>query len=595
MHRITIAIIGAGPWGLAVLDRLISKALSEPQVGFDIALVDPSQPGPGMHNPDQASYLLLNTITGQVNSFSAKHFNDPELSGALTFLEWVQQNIDSKCSPNSFLPRKTFGEYLKFVYTILKKNLPENVKLTEYLNVTSDLQICASGKLVLTGSNDLNLSTDHVFICTGHGLPVAPDAKSRENTLLPYPPEALHSQISPGMNVGLMGMGLAAVDVISALTEGLGGSFEDINNGNLQYVPSGKEPVIFTFSRTGTPFSCRPSSSLDLSTRYQPLFCHETTLATGRELDFRSDVLPQIEAEMWAAYSIRHALLTSGEQAEKQQRSVFEKLGPSDTSAYARTLHETDSYFDPVGLLLGAPKTLEHKTVAMHERIRDRLRHDVSEAEKGEAGSPFKHGIEILRVVRDFIRSAVNYQRLSPSSQIDFFTVIAPRISQLIVGPPLSRGREWLALIDAGILRLDLGANPELHRNTVDCLWRARSRCDNQSLTVRFDQLIQGYVPNAMTGAKGSTLMTNLINNGICALIGSQSFRSLRVDKVGRPIDATGLPVAGISFLGMPTEGSSYFNHYLPSPRSRAQAFEQADIAIQDMLNTARQHDQVDA
>ena len=54
----------------------------------------------------------------------------------------------------------------------------------------------------------------------------------------------------------------------------------------------------------------------------------------------------------------------------------------------------------------------------------------------------------------------------------------------------------------------------------------------------------------------------------------------LRTDAVGHPIDATGLPVRQLTLLGVPTEGLRYFNHYLPSPKSRSRVFDSIESAL---------------
>jgi hypothetical protein len=52
----------------------------------------------------------------------------------------------------------------------------------------------------------------------------------------------------------------------------------------------------------------------------------------------------------------------------------------------------------------------------------------------------------------------------------------------------------------------------------------------------------------------------------------------------GHPVDATGLSVVAVTVLGLPTEGVTYFSHYLPSPKSRAAAFERIQAIIDRLL-----------
>ncbi|HWT19589.1 MAG TPA: hypothetical protein VN280_11795, partial [Variovorax sp.] len=56
-----------------------------------------------------------------------------------------------------------------------------------------------------------------------------------------------------------------------------------------------------------------------------------------------------------------------------------------------------------------------------------------------------------------------------------------------------------------------------------------------------------------------------------------------RTDTLGHPLDATGLPVRQLTLLGVPTEGLRYFNHYLPSPKSRSRVFDSIQSALDAM------------
>jgi hypothetical protein len=85
-------------------------------------------------------------------------------------------------------------------------------------------------------------------------------------------------------------------------------------------------------------------------------------------------------------------------------------------------------------------------------------------------------------LVRQVIRESVNFDSLDPPSRRVFFDVIAPRISMLVVGPPIERGRQWLALMRAGLLKVDLGPSPEVHRDYARRTWRAQS--------TRFDKAV---------------------------------------------------------------------------------------------------------
>ena len=93
------------------------------------------------------------------------------------------------------------------------------------------------------------------FLTTGYTR----NASSAAEGLIaePYPlPDCLES-IAPGQTVAIGGFGLSAIDVLSALTVGRGGTFRR-DQGDVEYVPGGREPRIVMYSRSGVPCRARP-------------------------------------------------------------------------------------------------------------------------------------------------------------------------------------------------------------------------------------------------------------------------------------------------------------------------------------------------
>ncbi|MDD9884474.1 MAG: FAD/NAD(P)-binding protein [Gammaproteobacteria bacterium] len=584
----SIAIVGAGPWGLAVLDRIVTRARLHSELDLRIDIFDPQEPGTGIHSPHQGEFLLLNTMAGQIDSFSSTHFGGKTMRGALSFMDWIHRYHDARCSSNTFLPRKMFGEYLRFVFDVLRSSLPSNVSLTKHREIAADIRSIADARFAISLESGIEINFDYIFVCTGHGLDNH-DANSNPNDALPvYPIAKLEHEIGGGNTVGLMGMGLVAVDAVSALTEGRGGRFCEQADGKLLYQRSGREPVIYIFSRTGNIFSCRPSTTFDLAAGYEPIFCKESSLPRSNRLDFNKDVSPLIVAEMWAAHSMRRAHLLGGTSAERMQRAKFEAASPKSAITLGKSLLGPGDIFDPETLIMGENGFEFQSPYQARATVIKRLEYDVSESLKGEYFSPYKHGIEVLRALRNFMRYCVSHQKLTPESRCNFFSQIAPRISSLIVGPPVSRGREWLALIEAGVLHIDLGPSPALWRDPIDGFWVARSSHLMTSKTVQFDRLVQGFVSHAPIDVTKSPLLANMAKSGLCALLEMSDHKSLRVNRSGQAVDSTGQTVPGLTILGVPTEGSTYFNHYLPSPNSRAQVFEQINLALDALFTSAQ-------
>ena len=72
LDHVEIAIVGAGPRGVSLLERIgANVAVDPPGVPVSVHLIDPYPPGPGqVWRTDQAGSLLMNTVASQVTLFT---------------------------------------------------------------------------------------------------------------------------------------------------------------------------------------------------------------------------------------------------------------------------------------------------------------------------------------------------------------------------------------------------------------------------------------------------------------------------------------------------------------------------------------------
>ena len=80
-------------------------------------------------------------------------------------------------------------------------------------------------------------------------------------------------------------MGLVALDVITALTIGLGGHYTDAPYGRLVYHRSGREPSIYLFSRSGYPYCAKSFGTADPVGDYEPAICTMEAVAALKRHD----------------------------------------------------------------------------------------------------------------------------------------------------------------------------------------------------------------------------------------------------------------------------------------------------------------------
>ena len=115
-------------------------------------------------------------------------------------------------------------------------------------------------------------------------------------------------------------MGLVGFDLLTALTIGRGGTYEDVGDRK-RYIPSGREPEIYLYSRSGVPYCAKSAHGIDSYGDYQPVVCtpeafreltNPGSSPLRRRVDFRNDLLPLLFAEMQGRYYTHAAFLKGG-------------------------------------------------------------------------------------------------------------------------------------------------------------------------------------------------------------------------------------------------------------------------------------------
>ncbi|MFN3615609.1 MAG: FAD/NAD(P)-binding protein, partial [Rubrimonas sp.] len=254
-----IAIIGGGPRGLGALEALAALGLP-----CAVTVFEP-HPAPGagpVYDPAQTPLNLLNLPTRAVDLGG----------GALgrSFAAWLGPGFD----PDDFPSRAAMGGYLAARFGAVAARLDAKVIAAAADALARDP--LAGGWRVGAGGM-MHGPFDAVALAIGH-QPAQDDpqiaawrahARGRDGlTLVPaYPSEALADLVAQGGDrggpregvVALRGFGLAALDALRALTEGVGGAFS--GEGWSVYRPSGREPRLAPFSRDGMPPAPKPADA----------------------------------------------------------------------------------------------------------------------------------------------------------------------------------------------------------------------------------------------------------------------------------------------------------------------------------------------
>ncbi|HEX6870669.1 MAG TPA: FAD/NAD(P)-binding protein, partial [Micromonosporaceae bacterium] len=269
--------MGLGSRGLSVLERIVTlaKKAGPDAVTVRIEVIDPTCSGAGVHAIDQPDYLLLNTTAAAVSMFpdAATVGSDVDEPGPSLF-DWVTERglrvaedgftVGTEgrlIRPTDFLPRRVLGEYLGYFLEEVLRRAPEHVAVRLHRAEAVDLTSEPDGSLTVTLAGGGVVRTDYAFLTTGYTAnepaTANPAAANSRFVSEPYELLARSAELAPGQVVAIGGFGLSAMDLMSSLTVGRGGRFIGAGNQH-RYQPSGQEPTLLMYSRSGVPCRARP-------------------------------------------------------------------------------------------------------------------------------------------------------------------------------------------------------------------------------------------------------------------------------------------------------------------------------------------------
>ncbi len=551
----SVAIIGAGPRGLSVLERLVALA-AERTTGPDIVihLIDPHPPGAGVvWRTDQPESLLMNTTIAEQTIFpdSSCSFLGPDAAPTgPTMAEWYLAQGGREPVDSTFPSRTLYGRYLREAYALIRDRAPETVEIVEHpTRVESVIDLppvevpghddqtpdtppaqvvrCEDGTTIVAAA---------VVLAVGH----IPSAQNEERARLAayaqrtgglyipqdLPAEAPVAEVRPGSRVIVRGMGLNYFDLQTLFTHERGGRFLPADDeapanrqgtsgtgpvdGELRYIPSGNEPLLYLGSRRGIPYRSKPICRAHPRS-FEPLryFTKENIaqLANLHDLEegrragarFNDQLWPLILADLRFAYyrtlsRLRPEVFAGdpGQLREAIAEAVSRHLTrrtwqethpdaeagagqsthhPMEAARPGRVTHEALAWAEIEESLVPDPSHrmslhgllnpldgLEFDSRgpgpgSLHEWMLDFLRTDLHSSLAGPEGSPEKALFTVLWQARLLLKELIvagHIDRVSVDMEIcGWFESFVAGICD---GPPPQRIAELLALAEAGVV-----------------------------------------------------------------------------------------------------------------------------------------------
>ncbi|WKX08704.2 FAD/NAD(P)-binding domain-containing protein [Streptomyces sp. NL15-2K] len=602
---VSVALVGAGPRGTSVLERLCASApeLLPPGARLTVHVVDPAPPGPGrVWRTAQSPELLMNTVSSQVTLFTD---DSVDCSGPIrpgpSLYEWAAGALD----PDAYPTRAHYGRYLEWVFARTVREAPPAVHVETHAARAVRLDDGPDGRQSLTLDDGRTLpGLSAVVLAQGH-LPVVADTTGRrlaayaERHGLSYTPPANPadvdlSAVPPGESVLLRGLGLNFFDHTALLTTGRGGRFIPDGQG-LRYLPSGREPRLYAGSRRGIPYQARGDNAKGPYGRHLPLVLTDEVIArfrkradSGEAPDFLAEIWPLVAKEVetvyyeamvgateFAAPDFRDRFLATA-HGSAQEAAVLDEFGvpPADRWSWDRMCRPY------AGQDFAGPD-------AWRDWLLAHLREDAAQAALGNVAGPLKAALDVLRDLRNELRQIVDHGGLAGASRRDHLDRwYTPLNAFLSIGPPRRRVEELVALVEAGVVEV-LG--PGLEVREEDGAWVAHSP-DVPSSAVRVTTLIEARLPEPELRRTADDLLARLLKTGQCRPHVVDGYETGGLDVTERPyrlMDRQGRAHPRRFAFGVPTEGVHWVTAAGARPGVDSVTLSDADAVARAALRAA--------
>ena len=506
----SIAIVGAGPRGISLVERLAAHLRATPlESPLHLHIIDDAPLGAGrIWDTEQTRTLCMNTLAGAVTLFTepSSTTTAPVLEGPILY-EWIQllrgerpdiapaklelydshppreelaasfaeELAHTRPEPNP--SRALSGAYPEGVLEAALAQLPESVDVVQHRARALSIE-AAEDHDVIALSDASTVTADATVLAYGWQVPalseserpLAEAAHSDLHWVRPdNPVEQPVSAVPAGEKVLVRGLGMGFFDIMALLTIDRGGEFveDPSTRSGLRYEPSGEEPHFIVSSGRGYPYipkseyhALPPKAAL---TRFRAAVA---ALDPEAELNFGTQLLPHILRDAYAEYYENQARVAP----DAPQRPLADIIATIDATAVDAddltgmadqlTVALEGSSAQPLDLAHWANPLDDFTGGEVTEYIAEGLARDIIEA-VAAADSPLKSALWALSAPRPPSSIAGAEGRMTWESRTSTFKEFMAFGQMVGSGPPLFRTRQLLALVDAGLVTF-LGQRPQL-------------------------------------------------------------------------------------------------------------------------------------
>lgn len=512
-----IAIVGLGPRSLGALEAL-KVQLEDSGCRFAIDVFDSSDApgaGPNFH-PDESPLCLLNI------PFRDIAIRPPAFSRCGSFAAWFATQTGQQANPDRFPPRADLGRYLQArLDDVLDKAQGAITVIPQ--EVTRIERIDAGWRVQTDGAS--RAPYKEVLLTPGQPK-VTPDAqlaqwqdharRSHGQLAQAYPATHLAEQALDwkGCSVAIRGLGLSTFDVLRVLTSGQGGQFDAQG-----YHPSGREPAcIYPFSLNGHPPFPKPAT---------------------KALDARFDLLPS-ELDRFSQ-AMAQAAVADPDSAAAVINAALKPVVVRILSDCGAAVPEPT-----VGDWLHA-EWIDPGSQEKDQSPITSLQTGIALADGSVAPTAGYAVGQVWRKLQDALRAGYNTAE-TPAETAQALVGFDEGLKRYSYGPPLSASHELMALVHAGIVDLNLAADPEF--TLTDSGWSIKCQGNLARVSVMIDAVLPAPDLSAITTAPVSAL----VQDGTLAPLAHGL--AARTVPDGQVLDEQGQVVPQLCLLGRLALGS---------------------------------------
>lgn len=573
-----IAVIGAGPYGLIALDRLIKQAPQNEKI--ELLLFDPDGPGGNIWRENQSDQVIMNTVMQHVTLFSEDEgpnlaeWNQDEALKYLTDFDLEKTFLsETELGENDYCQRRYYGVYQCWFFDELKKGLPENITVELMKEKVVDLTI-EENNIVLEASHIYQV-TD-VILATGHSRNYLSEKEAenqsyaKENNLFyqgPGNPSDTQLDHLVEGDVILRGLGLSFFDYIALFVAKWSGRFID-KKGCLEYEASGREQHLIVGSGRGLPYHARPNNQKKAGEDAQPQILTQAFMErfSGSAQELFDLLKKEAELVFYQKKLTESEVVLDNfleEYRDGDRETVLQKYQIS-----AEDRLDWDALFDPTKNVLSRE---------FPEFIQNYLKNDINEAELGNLTGALAATIDTYKEIQNPFNYMLDHDKFSPKEYFeDFFGSFNRNYSFLTIGAPVIRQKQLLALVKAGFIEF---LAPEMTVERKDGTFLAFSKkATEQSYSCK--NLIEARLPATSFERTTNTLLIQMRKKGYITphqveIEGKEyPTGALQVSrKTHQVIDQEGNILSNIFCYGIPLEGLDWLNAASPRPKSDDRVF----------------------